>query len=166
MVVSSVADLDAPTVAIIGCGNTNRGDDGAGPAVVARLEAQNLHPDVALLDAGTDGMAVIYRARGAKRLVVIDAREPEGNPGAIYEVPGTVLEAEPVHGVGLHAFRWDHALFVGRKVFGDSFPADVQVFLIEAQSLDYGTELSLPVAAAVEAVAGKIAAQVAVASEG
>lgn len=166
MVVPSVADLDIPEIAIIGCGNTNRGDDGAGPAVVARLATQDLSPDVALLDAGTDGMAVMYRARGAKRLIVIDAREPEGNPGAIYEVPGKVLEAEPVHGVGLHAFRWDHALFVGRKIFGDAFPADVRVYLIEAKSLDYGTDLSAPVAAAVEAVAGKIVAQLAAEPEG
>ena len=41
----------------------------------------------------------MYRARGAQQLIVIDAREPEGKPGAIYEVPGDVLAAEPVHGV-------------------------------------------------------------------
>lgn len=160
-----VANLDAPATAIIGCGNINRGDDGAGPAVIARLAAEDLPSDVALLDAGTDGMAVMYRARGAQQLIVIDAREPEGKPGAIYEVPGDVLAAEPVHGVGLHAFRWDNALFVGRKIFGDDFPSDVQVYLIEAQTLDYAIELSGPVVAAVEKVAAKIAARLVIAPE-
>jgi hypothetical protein len=42
----------------------------------------------------------------------------------------------------LHDFRWDHALAAGRLIFREEFPDDVSVFLIEAQSLDPGLELS------------------------
>jgi len=146
-------------VAIIGCGNPLRGDDGVGPAVIARLSGMGLPDGVGLFDAGTDGMSVMYRARGARRLILIDARMGEGSPGAVYEVPGDVLSSEPVHGVGLHAFRWDHALFVGRKIYGDAFPAEVSVFLIEAGSLDYAIGLSEPVARSADLVAERIAAQ-------
>lgn len=155
--------MSGPAVAVIGCGNPLRGDDGAGPAVIARLAQMGLPDDVGLFDAGTDGMAVMYRARGARHLIVIDAREPAGEPGAIFEVPGDVLEAEPVHGVGLHAFRWDHALFVGRQIHFETFPKMVEVYLIEADSLDYATSLSTPVAKAVDLVAERIAARLAVA---
>lgn len=157
--------MSEPSVAVIGCGNPLRGDDGVGPAVIARLRRLDLPGDVGLFDAGTDGMAVMYAARGARRLIVVDAREPDGAPGAIYEVPGNVLEAEPVHGVGLHAFRWDHALFVGRKLYGDAFPADVEVFLIEAGSLGYAAELTEPVARAADLVVGRIAARLAAVGE-
>ncbi|MEA5514225.1 hydrogenase maturation protease, partial [Nodularia sp. UHCC 0506] len=39
-------------------------------------------------------------------------------------------------------FRWDHALAAGRKIFGNDFPQDVTVYLIEAANLDLGLELS------------------------
>lgn len=148
--------MDAGFTAIIGCGNPARCDDGAGLAVIALLSGMALPGNVALFDAGTDGMSVMYRARGAARLVIVDARAPEGAPGAIYRVPGNMLEAEPVHGAGLHAFRWDHALFVGRKLYGEAFPADVAVFLIEAQTLDFGIGLSAPVSTAAQSVANRI----------
>ena len=46
-------------IAVIGCGNPNRSDDGAGPAVVGALLARGFaRSAVKLLDAGTDGIAV------------------------------------------------------------------------------------------------------------
>lgn len=151
-------NLDPSTVsiAIIGCGNPNRADDGAGPAVIDLLQQKNLPPSVGLFDAGTDGMAVLYRARGVRCLIIVDAKEPEGNAGAIYEVPGDVLEAPPPQSLNLHDFRWDHALFAGRKIYGDAYPAEVHVFLIESGSLELGLELSKAVRDATHMVADKI----------
>ncbi|MEO1281327.1 MAG: hydrogenase maturation protease [Pseudomonadota bacterium] len=145
-------------LAIIGCGNPNRSDDGAGPETIARLRKLTLAPDVALFDAGTDGMSVLYQARGATRLILIDAKAPEDQAGAIYEVPGAELTASPPNSFNLHDFRWDHALYAGQKIYGDDFPRDVKVFLIEAQSLDLGLGLSRSVSNAVKNVAARIAA--------
>ncbi|GMG81484.1 hypothetical protein LNKW23_06970 [Paralimibaculum aggregatum] len=152
--------------AIIGCGNTNRSDDGIGPHVIGLLRARALPPGAALFDAGTDGMGVIYRARGADRLIIVDARAPEGAPGAIYEVPGAVLAAPPPQSLSLHDFRWDHALYAGRRIYGDAFPAEVSVFLIEAASTGLGLELSGPVRAAGARVAERIAGLLAAPAEG
>lgn len=143
--------------AVIGCGNPNRSDDGAGPRVIELLKRKGLPAGVGLFDAGTDGMAVMYQARTATRLIIVDARAPEGSPGAVYEVPGAVLEAPPPQSLNLHDFRWDHALYAGRKIYGDAFPTEVQVFLIEAASLALGLEMSPEVTAAAETVAEKIA---------
>ena len=148
--------MTGPAIAVIGCGNPNRSDDGAGPRVIALLRQRALPPDVRLYDAGTDGMAVIYHARGAAKVILVDARAPEGSPGAVYEVPGEILEAPPPQSLNLHDFRWDHALYAGRRIYGDDFPQRVQVFLIEAGSLDLGLELSPAVAAAVESVADQV----------
>ncbi len=146
------------TLAVIGCGNPNRRDDGVGPEVIARLRRQALPEGVALYDAGTDGMGVMYRARGASHLIIVDARSPESAPGTIYDVPGEILEAPPPRSLNLHDFRWDHALFAGRKIYGEAFPAQVKVFLVEAGSLDLGLGLTEAVEAAAEAVAARIAA--------
>ena len=85
--------MTSKLLAIIGCGNPTRGDDGVGPEVIARLRASALPDDVQVHDAGTDGMAVLYRARGASHLVIVDARAPADAPGAIYDVPGDVLRS-------------------------------------------------------------------------
>ena len=146
------------TLAVIGCGNPNRRDDGVGPEVVARLRRRSLPEGVGLYDAGTDGMAVMYRARGASHLIIVDARAPEGEPGAIYDVPGEVLEAPPPQSLNLHDFRWDHALYAGRRIYGKDFPPRVKVFLVEAGSLDLGLGLTEAVGAAADRVAEKIAA--------
>ena len=65
MVVQAVADLmthdaDGDYLAIIGCGNPNRSDDGVGPAVLALLRSRALPDCIKLYDTGTDGMGVMY----------------------------------------------------------------------------------------------------------
>ena len=142
-------------LAIIGCGNPNRRDDGVGPWVIARLRAHTLPAYVDLYDAGTDGMGLLYRAKGMSHLIIVDARAPEGAAGALFEVPGAVLAAPPPQSFTLHDFRWDHALYAGKKIYGQDFPQCVKVFLIEAADLSLGLGLS----AAVQATATTLVAQ-------
>jgi hydrogenase maturation protease len=140
---------------IIGCGNPNRSDDGAGVAVARQL-ALRLgdvpESDVRIFDAGTNGIEVMFKARGSSELVLIDASTSDGEPGSIYEVPGEKLMNVPDPGHGLHDFRWDHALYAGKKMFGREFPERVTVYLIERQSLEFGIGLSEPVERAVRHV--------------
>ncbi|MFB2833667.1 hypothetical protein [Floridanema evergladense] len=56
----------------------------------------------------------------------------------------------------LHDFRWHHAIAAGRKIFKQDFPNQVTVYLIEAENLDFGLELSFPVQRAVDIVTAKI----------
>jgi hydrogenase maturation protease len=145
-------------IAVIGCGNSNRSDDGVGPAVVRGLVERGIdNRGVKLLDAGTDGMAVMFAARGCTTLIVIDACRSGSDPGTVFELPGAEVERDHVPSLNLHDFRWDHALAAGRRIFGAAFPSDVTVFLIEAASIDFGFDLSPPVAAAVAKVVDRIA---------
>jgi hydrogenase maturation protease len=133
---------------VIGCGNSTRSDDGVGVYVAQTLRTQLLEdpkPGVRVFDAGTGGMDVMFQARGASRLIIVDASRSGAEPGAIFTVPGRELESEPDAAFSLHDFRWQHALTAGRKIFGAEFPGDVTVFLIEAKSLSFGLELSAPV---------------------
>jgi hydrogenase maturation protease len=140
---------------IIGCGNPNRSDDGAGVAVARRLVERLGHApesDVRIFDAGTNGIDVMFKARGSSELVLIDASANNGEPGSIYEVPGHELMNVPDPGFGLHGFRWDHALYAGKKMYRHEFPERVTVYLIERQSLEFGIGLSDPVERAVTKV--------------
>lgn len=144
---------------ILGCGNPNRSDDGAGVEVarqIAERLARHPVPGVRAFDCGTAGMEVMFAAKGSEALIIIDACSSDSEPGTIFEVPGSELEDLPDPGYSLHDFRWNHALAAGRKIFKEAMPTEVTVFLIEAQSLDLGLELSGPVAQAVESVKRRI----------
>jgi len=148
------------SVAVIGCGNPTRTDDGVAGEVLRLLAARGCDADparVKLLDAGTDGVAVIFAARGCRRLIVVDACRSGSEPGAVFEIPGGELDNGPGRPLATHDFRWDDAIAAGRRIFGDEFPADVTVFLIEAESLDFGIGLTLPIARAAAKVADRIA---------
>jgi hydrogenase maturation protease len=146
-------------IVVIGCGNPNRLDDGAGIEVLRLLEARGLGRDtqqVRLLATGTDGMATMFAARGCRTLIVVDACRSGTEPGAVFEVPGDELEQRYQPSLNLHGFRWDHALFAGKQIFREQFPSDVVVFLIEVRTTDLGIGLSEPVSSAVAKVTDRI----------
>lgn len=138
---------------IIGCGNSNRCDDGVGVYVAQSLLVylhRNPRDDVRVFDAGTGGMEVMFQSRGSQRLIIVDASRTGTEAGAIFKVPAEELVTERVPSYSLHDFRWDHALAAGRKIFREEFPDDVEVYLIEAQSLDLGLELTAVVKASAD----------------
>jgi len=109
-------------IAVVGCGNLNRSDDGVGPSIVSMLRSRGMEqPGVRLIDTGTDGMATMFAARGCRSLIIVDACRTQSAPGSIFEVPGSELERDYTPALTMHDFRWDHALFVGRKIFRDAF---------------------------------------------
>lgn len=151
--------MNQGVLTIIGCGNPNRSDDGAGIAVVRRLMDRlggDRSESARLFDAGTNGMQVMFEARGASELVLVDASSSRSEPGSIFEVPGEMLQNVPAPGHGLHGFRWDHALYAGKKIYGRDFPDRVTVYLIESQTLELGIGLSEPVERAVARVIDRI----------
>ncbi len=149
---------------IIGCGNANRSDDGLGSyvaqALTLRLDKQGLegkgNNQVRVFDGGTAGMDVMFQARGSDALIIVDANQSDSEAGSIFEVPGSELENVPDPGYNLHDFRWDNALYAGKKIFKDDFPDDVLVYLIEAENLDLGIGLSTVVRASADRVVDKI----------
>jgi hydrogenase maturation protease len=147
---------------VIGCGNLNRSDDGVGVIVARRLSSFGFEPSprFKIFDAGTSGMDILFQARGATKLVIVDACSSGSEPGAIFEAPGDALANRPAPSFTLHDFRWDHALYAGRRIWANEFPDDVPVFLIEAQTLGFGLELSDPVARAAEIVVARISAMI------
>lgn len=146
-------------LAIIGCGNTNREDDAVGVYVAQQLleiQSDNSWNGVTIYDAGTAGMDIMFKARGCSSLIIVDANQSSAVPGTIFEVPGSELESAPEPSYNLHDFRWDHALFAGKKIYKDDFPTDVLVYLIEAKNLSMGIGLSTEVQKSGDRVVEKI----------
>lgn len=159
-----VTEAAVADIVVIGCGNTNRQDDAVGVMVIAALRDMPAlaQSGVRLIDAGTDGMAAMYAARGARSILIVDACLSGSDAGAVFEVPGHEVERPSPPDINLHSFRWNHALYAGRKIYGADFPDDVMVYLIEAAETGYGWDLSPQVARARDFVVGRIAEAVTV----
>jgi hydrogenase maturation protease len=142
---------------VIGCGNLLRGDDAVGPVLVRRLLERGLPDGTEVADGGTSGMDVAFRMRGSERVIIVDAANTGGTPGALYRLLGSDVEELPdLSTLNLHSFRWDHALAFAHWLLKDEYPDEVIVYLIEAESLEFGAPLSDCVAAAMDRLVDRL----------
>jgi hydrogenase maturation protease len=147
---------------VAGVGNVFRGDDGFGPAVVARLAAHGPVPaGVRVVDYGIRGVHLSYDLLdGWDSLVLVDAL-PGGDP------PGTlrvleVTDADLAGAPALDAHGLDpFAVLSSLRALGGRLPDRTLVLGCTPASVDDGMALSPPVAAAVAAAADRVRALVA-----
>jgi hydrogenase maturation protease len=144
-------------LAVIGCGNLLRADDGVGPVLVRMLADGGVPSGVRLVDGGTAGMDVAFQMRGAVRVIIVDAASTGAAPGTVFRIPGPEIEElPPLAGLHTHSFRWDHALAFAHWLLGDGYPVDVTVYLIEAADFTPGGALSTAVREGMTQVIGLI----------
>jgi hydrogenase maturation protease len=125
------------TVLVIGVGNRDRGDDGAGPEVAARLRAQGVH---AIEHAG-DGLALIDLWDNHSAVVIVDAMVTGTTPGTVRRfdaAAGPLPRA--AFAVSSHAFGLAEAVETARAL--GRLPASVLVYGIEGESFALGAGLS------------------------
>ena len=165
---------------VAGVGNIFLGDDGFGVEVARRLAEADLPSWVQVADYGISGMHLAYDlANGYDSAILVDTAQRGGEPGTL-----TVIEAAPGGGPAQageeqqagEAAQPDHRAPAGEIAETRLFDAHgmqpdvvlgvldmlgassarVLVVGCEPASLDYGMELSEPVAKAVDAAVGVV----------
>ncbi len=131
---------------VLGLGNLVHCDDGAGVHAIALLQVDPRVPmGAVLLDGGTQGLGLLHHISSAPRLLVIDAVDVGELPGTVVRFEGAALRGLPgkpsVHQLGFAD------LMVALELLGES-PAEVVVLGIQPQSVEWGSELTPVVAAA------------------
>ena len=131
-------------VLLIGVGNTLRGDDGAGPEVVAALEGKT---KAVLLDVGEVPESYTGRilAGQADTIVLIDAADFGAAPGDV-----AVLETEDMTGSSLSTHQLPLDLFF--RYLRENSQARIFALGIQPAQLGLGEPMSAAVADSVEAL--------------
>lgn len=126
---------------VVGIGNLLLQDDGVGVHVIRALEKHPLPSDVELLDGGTAGCDLLPFLTGAEKIIVVDAVQGGGPPGAVYRLTPEDCgvpqadDAISLHDLGILVVLHDLKLLEGRSV-------PVVIIGVEPGKIDVGMELT------------------------
>lgn len=149
------------SVVVIGLGNPDRGDDGAGREVARRLLATEASKVARILEDNGEATAILAYLDGASTAFLIDACVSGAPSGAVRRID-LAQESLPSarYGLSSHGFGLAEALALAEAL--DRLPKHCILFAIEAECFDIGAPLSPAVtrgvAEAVEALCRDIAA--------
>jgi len=130
---------------VVGLGNLLLRDDGVGVHVVRAL-AEAPPPDTLVVEVGTAVLDALHLFEAAERILAIDAMKAGGPPGTVYRCGiDAVADTAPV---SLHELDIRAAV----RMMGSGREPNLQVIGVEPMEIDYGMELSEPVAHVVPGV--------------
>jgi hydrogenase maturation protease len=133
-------------ILVAGVGNVLRGDDGFGPAVIARLG--ELPAGVESIETGIGGVALLQELlAGCDGFVLVDAVDRGAAPGTLFELAPEVGDA--VHVADVHLANPDRVLSMAKTM--GVLPGRVRIVGCQPAEVDeLGGGLSPVVEAALE----------------
>jgi len=153
--------MEGARIVVLGVGNAERGDDGAGRAV-ARLLKDLLPQNVEVIEHDGEATSLLAKLDGAASAYLVDACVSKSPPGTIHRIDANretlprVSSDMSTHGFGLAA-----SIELGRAL--GQLPPHIVVYAIEGKSFEAGAALSEPVSAAVSVVVQEIRSKIAAA---
>jgi hydrogenase maturation protease len=146
-------------VLILGVGNILLSDEGAGVRAVERLQERYLlPPGLELVDGGTTGLDLLPLIEGRSHLLIVDAiASRDKRPGSVVRLdlsgsPGFFRQKISPHQLGLSD------VFAVAEIEG-TLPKHILLLGIVPQELSTGLSLSPAVAASLDAIADRLAAE-------
>ncbi len=138
-----------PATLILGLGNVLLTDEAAGAAVLEALAPlAEADPDIALMDGGTLSFTLAGPIGDAARLVVVDAARMGQAPGTVRVLEGEAMDAQlSKHANNVHEVSLSDLFDIARLT--DSLPPRRALVGIEPAQVDWGSELTPAVAAAI-----------------
>lgn len=132
--------------AVLGFGNPVRADDGVGIYVIEQLKDQ-LEPteNISIFDMGTSAFEVLFKLKGHDRIILVDAVLNSQEPvGTTFKLPASEIEGQieddPM--VFLHSLKWNQALSYAKKMLGNEYPQEIEVYLIAIDSTRFNVGMS------------------------
>ena len=141
---------------ILGLGNVLLTDEAVGVAVLAALaDDAEADPSLSLLDGGTLSFTLAGPIGDATQMIVVDAAALGEQPGSIRVFEGAAMDEQLTrHAKSVHEVSLSDLMDIARLT--DSLPRRRALIGIEPERVDWGSELSPPVAAAVPRAAAEV----------
>ena len=129
---------------VLGLGNVLLGDDGVGPAMVARLRDTHTIPQGArCVDGGTLGLSLLPYLEDARMVILVDAVAADASPGTLVRFEGP--DVAPVVAARLSPHQIGVADLLEGARWHDRAPTKLVLLGIVPESIELGVGLSTPV---------------------
>ncbi|GAF74403.1 unnamed protein product [marine sediment metagenome] len=145
---SSLKTLLKGKVVIVGIGNTLRGDDGFGPALIAKLKGK---VKAACIDAGSapeNYTGKIIKER-PETILIVDALHLGKSPGEF-----EILKKEDIARMGFSTHDISPNMFI--EYLENETQADIYILGLQPKSVSFGEEMSNSVKSALTEIADLI----------
>jgi hydrogenase maturation protease len=144
--------------AVIGLGNVVMSDDGLGVHAVRRLgERYELARHVELVEGGTAGLLLLPHLADARQVVIVDAIDAGAAPGTVVRLDGEEWVSGFAGTMTPHDIGLTDLLRAAR--LSGMWPERLALHGAQPASTTLGTELSGPVAAALDSLVDEITAE-------
>lgn len=138
--------MNTTRIAVLGLGNLMRADDAVGMLAVQAMRADPRMPSaVHLIDGGTLGLDLLYPLHGVTHLLALDAIDSGAAPGTLLRFAGDSIRDLPT-AKSVHLLGFSDLL--GAMRLTGWIPEEIVVLGVEPQRIEWGTELSPAVQAA------------------
>jgi hydrogenase maturation protease len=136
------------TTLILGLGNTLMTDEAVGPIVIQRMAAEAPDEAVVYLDGGTLSFTLAGPIAESPHLIVVDAAAMGAAPGTVRVFEGEAMDRQlSLNAKTVHEVSLADLLDIARLT--DTLPAHRALIGIEPGLVDWGSELTPAVSAAV-----------------
>jgi len=144
---------------VIGIGNRDRGDDGAGLEVARRLR-QKAPDNAVVFECAGEASCLMQSWQGRPRVILVDAASGSGRPGSIrrYDASRAPLPTGTLH-ASTHSWGVAEGVELARAL--GELPPETVVYAIEGRSFGLGHWLSPEVQAAAGDVVDRVLAELA-----
>jgi hydrogenase maturation protease len=151
---------DAAETVVIGLGNVVLSDDGLGVHAVRRLRQRySLSDRVELIEGGTAGLLLLPHLADARRAIIVDAIDTGAPAGTLIRLPGE--DWASVFAIGITPHDVGLRDLLGAAKLSGAWPRELVLHGAQPASTEIGTELSAPVAAALDPLVCAIFAELA-----
>ena len=135
---------------VIGCGNRDRSDDGAGVMVAERVRKLGVQAEICT----GESLALIEAWNGADDVVLVDSVVTGAAVGKVWLWDGGLVTTQGSIPISTHGYGVVEAIKLARIL--DRLPKRLRVFGIEGRLFDFGSKISAEVMCAVEEVVEQI----------
>lgn len=140
----SCQECISPKILVLGIGNLVMSDDGVGVKVVQKLQREyRFTEDVEIVDGGTLGLDLLPKLEGIECLIVVDAVETGGKPGACVRLSGEELPIALETKVSPHQMGLKDLLSVAELM--GHLPSEMVLIGVQPGSIEMDTELTAAV---------------------
>jgi hydrogenase maturation protease len=139
---SAVHSGQAKRITVIAIGNPLMRDDGAGVSVLQLLSG--IPEEVAIIDAGTGGIGLLYILSNLDAAIIVDAVDFGGQPGEVRTFPlSQVISTKALPGLSLHEGDILKTIEMAQRL--SQCPNEIVICAIQPEEIAEGICLSKPV---------------------